>query len=64
MSPTECSSEGFKETSSTAFGPPFDDADADIILRSSDQVDFHVYRVLLSKSSPFFKSIFSLPQPD
>ena len=49
---------------STHFGPPFDDADADTTLRSSDQVDFHVYRVILSKSSTFFKSMFSLPQPD
>jgi hypothetical protein len=56
---------GLKESSSsTPFGPPFDDADADVILQSSDQVDFHVYRIILSKSSPFFKSMFSLPQPD
>ncbi|KAH9169858.1 hypothetical protein EDB89DRAFT_2230994 [Lactarius sanguifluus] len=50
--------------SSTAFGPPFDHADADTILRSSDQVDFPVYRVILSASSSFFKSMFSLPQPE
>jgi BTB/POZ domain len=56
---TECP----KDTSPTAFGPPFDDPDADIILRSSDQVDFHVYRVILSKASPVFKDMFSLPQP-
>ena len=49
--------------SSTAFGPPFDHANADTTLRSSDKVDFHVYRVMLSISSPFFKSMFSLPQP-
>ncbi|KAI0255963.1 hypothetical protein BJV78DRAFT_1113987, partial [Lactifluus subvellereus] len=42
---------------------PFDDADADIILRSSDQVNFHVYKVILSVASPFFKDMFSLPQP-
>ena len=47
-----------------AFGTPFDHDDADAILRSSDQVDFHVYKVILSASSPFFKSMFSLPQPD
>ncbi|KAF8267378.1 hypothetical protein EI94DRAFT_1683830 [Lactarius quietus] len=47
----------------TAFGPPFDHADADIILQSSDQVDFHVFKDILSVSSPFFKSMFSLPQP-
>ena len=49
--------------STTAFGPPFDDTDADIILRSSDQVKFMVYKVILSKASPVFKTMFSLPQP-
>jgi hypothetical protein len=50
---------------STTFGPPFDHDDADIILRSSDRVDFHVYQAILSISSPFFKSMFSLlPQPN
>ncbi|KAH9995446.1 hypothetical protein BJV74DRAFT_830146 [Russula compacta] len=52
-----------QNTATTAFGPPFDDADADIILRSSDQVEFMVYKVILSKASPFFKTMFSLPQP-
>ncbi|KAH9074710.1 hypothetical protein EDB83DRAFT_2352864 [Lactarius deliciosus] len=64
MVSSKCSSMGSNETSSTPFGPPFDDTDADTILRSSDQVDFYVYRIILSKSSPFFKSMFSLPQPD
>ena len=50
--------------SNTAYGPPFDDPDADIILRSSDRVDFMVYKLILSKASPFFKTMFSLPQPD
>ena len=50
-------------TASTTFGSPFDDPDADIILRSSDQVDFMVYKVILSKASPVFKTMFSLPQP-
>ena len=49
--------------SPSAFGPPFDDNDADIILRSSDQVEFLVYKVILSKASPVFKTMFSLPQP-
>jgi len=47
----------------TTFGPPFNDTDADIILRSSDRVDFIVYKVILSKASPVFKTMFSLPQP-
>ncbi|KAI9441080.1 hypothetical protein BJY52DRAFT_1320684 [Lactarius psammicola] len=50
--------------SSSTFGPPFDHADANTILRSSDRVDFPVFRDILSTSSPFFKSMFSLPQPD
>ncbi len=37
--------------------------DADIILRSSDQVTFRVHKSLLVLSSPFFKDLLSLPQP-
>jgi hypothetical protein len=36
---------------------------ADITLRSSDSVDFHVHRSVLVASSPFFRDMFSLPQP-
>lgn len=43
--------------------PPFDNHDADIILRSSDLVDFRVYKVILSLVSPFFRSMFTLPGP-
>ena len=35
----------------------------DIILRSSDSVDFHINRSVLVASSPFFRDMFSLPQP-
>ncbi|KAI0061891.1 hypothetical protein BV25DRAFT_1886139, partial [Artomyces pyxidatus] len=47
----------------TYFGAPFDDADADIILRSSDLVDFRTHKIILAKSSPFFRAMLSLPQP-
>jgi hypothetical protein len=43
-----------------AFGNP---GASDITLRSSDNVDFHVYKVILSLTSPVFKDMFSLPQP-
>ncbi|KAF7965576.1 hypothetical protein HWV62_42842 [Athelia sp. TMB] len=43
--------------------PPFDDDNADVILRSSDNIDFKVFKLLLSMGSPFFKDMFSLPQP-
>ncbi|THH08866.1 hypothetical protein EW145_g2425 [Phellinidium pouzarii] len=43
---------------------PFDSLDdTDIILRTSDAVDFRVMKVILSLSSPIFKYMFSLPQP-
>ncbi|ETW80404.1 hypothetical protein HETIRDRAFT_320663 [Heterobasidion irregulare TC 32-1] len=40
---------------------PFADADADIVLRSSDNVDFHVHRLILSKASPVFSDILTIP---
>jgi hypothetical protein len=44
--------------------PPFDAqcADADVILRSSDNVDFRVVRAFLSFSSQAFKDLFALPR--
>jgi hypothetical protein len=36
---------------------------ADIILQSSDLVNFRVHRLVLVTSSPFFRDMFSLPQP-
>ncbi|KAI6023597.1 hypothetical protein PISMIDRAFT_18795 [Pisolithus microcarpus 441] len=43
--------------------PPFDHAKADVILRSSDGVDFRVFELFLSLASPFFETLFDLPQP-
>lgn len=42
---------------------PFDDEGADIIFLSSDNVQFHVYKLLLSLASSVFASMFTLPQP-
>ncbi|THH03867.1 hypothetical protein EW146_g10326 [Bondarzewia mesenterica] len=42
-------------------GPPFDDLDADIIIRSSDGVDFLLYGIILAKASKVFKDMFSTP---
>src|SRR5258708_15036763 len=36
---------------------------ADIVLQSSDLVDFRVHKSALVASSPFFDDMFSLPQP-
>jgi hypothetical protein len=46
----------------TDAGAPFDNPDADVILRSYDNVDFRVFKLLMSLASPFFRDIFALPQ--
>ena len=52
------------ELSKSGHAPsPFDEADADVILRSSDHVDFRVHKVILSLASPVFKDIFNMSQP-
>ncbi|KAI6101550.1 hypothetical protein EV401DRAFT_792944 [Pisolithus croceorrhizus] len=42
---------------------PFDHVKADVILRSSDDIDFRVFKSFLSLASPFFETLFDLPQP-
>ena len=37
--------------------------DANVILRSSDQVNFRVHKSVLATLSPFFEDLLSLPQP-
>ncbi|KAI0690283.1 hypothetical protein C8T65DRAFT_817378 [Cerioporus squamosus] len=43
--------------------PPFDDEDADIIFRSSDGVDFRLYKVIVSKLSPILRDMLAAPPP-
>ncbi|EGN96994.1 hypothetical protein SERLA73DRAFT_57941 [Serpula lacrymans var. lacrymans S7.3] len=42
---------------------PFNTAKADIVIRSSDNVYFRVFRCLLALASPFFDAMFDLPRP-
>ncbi|KIJ65518.1 hypothetical protein HYDPIDRAFT_39453 [Hydnomerulius pinastri MD-312] len=42
---------------------PFDHAKADIILRSSDNINFRIFKLFLSLASPFFETLFDIPQP-
>jgi BTB/POZ domain len=42
---------------------PFEVPDANLIIRSSDNIDFRVHKSLLAMASPFFKDLLSLPQP-
>lgn len=48
---------------STCASSPFDHPKADIILRSSDGVDFRVFKLFLTLASPFFETMFEPPQP-
>jgi len=41
---------------------PFDRTNADVILHTSDDVEFRVHRIILSMASSFFDTMFSLPQ--
>jgi hypothetical protein len=52
------------QTNSIASLPaPLDLPDANLIIRSSDLVDFRVHKSVLAMASPFFKDLLSLPQP-
>ncbi|EMD39269.1 hypothetical protein CERSUDRAFT_122690 [Gelatoporia subvermispora B] len=44
------------------FAHPFTKSSADVIIRSSDGVDFRVHRIVLAEASPVFEGMFSLPQ--
>lgn len=46
----------------TCASAPFDHAQADVILRSADGVEFRVFKLFLSLASPFFETLFGLPQ--
>ncbi|PSR70421.1 hypothetical protein PHLCEN_2v13672 [Hermanssonia centrifuga] len=42
---------------------PFDQLEADTVLRTSDTVDFYVHKSILMVASSVFETMFSLPQP-
>ncbi|KAL5531309.1 hypothetical protein ACEPAG_4186 [Sanghuangporus baumii] len=43
---------------------PFLPPDGDVVLRSADGHEFYVAKNILTIASPFFRSMFSLPQPE
>jgi hypothetical protein len=57
--------EDFEAQINTTTSPPvtFDASDTNLIIRSSDCVDFRVHKSALAMASPFFKDLLSLPQP-
>ncbi|KLO11516.1 hypothetical protein SCHPADRAFT_998843 [Schizopora paradoxa] len=42
---------------------PFVGPEGDTILRSIDGINFYIFRTILEVASPFFRTLFSLPQP-
>lgn len=48
-------------TTTTTAQHPFDDEGGDVVIRSADNVDFFVHKLVLSLASPFFHDMFSLP---
>ncbi|KAF7793997.1 hypothetical protein EIP86_005123 [Pleurotus ostreatoroseus] len=42
--------------------PPFDDDDADVIIKSSDGHEYRLHKAILGKASQIFKDMFRLPQ--
>lgn len=42
---------------------PFDKTNADIVLRSCDNVHFYLHKLILGLASPVFETMFTLPQP-
>ena len=51
------------QINSTTSSDTFDIPDANLIIRSSDLVNFRVHKPVLAMASPFFKDLLSLPQP-
>jgi hypothetical protein len=49
-------------TTTVDAAPPFNRSSADLVIRSVDGVDFRVHKCILAEASPFFDSMFSLPQ--
>ncbi|KAK0489215.1 hypothetical protein IW261DRAFT_1557706 [Armillaria novae-zelandiae] len=50
------------DATTTTASFPFNDTSADLILRSSDRVHFHVHKPLLSLASPVFRDMFGIGQ--
>ena len=50
-------------STNTTIATLFNDHRADVVLRTSDLVDFRIHTLVLSLVSPVFDSMFSLPQP-
>ncbi|KAK0243824.1 hypothetical protein EDD85DRAFT_175915 [Armillaria nabsnona] len=63
--PYKFASDDMNDNYDSVASHPFDDTStaSDVILVSSDKVAFHTHKSILSLASPFFKDMFTLPQP-
>lgn len=52
-----------EDNASSPSASPFDHPDADIIIRSADGGEFRVFKIDLTRASPVFKDLLSIPQP-
>lgn len=62
LHPTVVSENDSQEETITNAKAPFDSPDAELIIRSSDTVDFRVFKCYLSLVSSVFKDMLALPQ--
>ena len=60
---TNVAGTSLKTTPTRKAPPPFDKGDADFIIRSCDNVDFYVFRAVLTLASTVFEEMFRIPQP-
>ncbi|KAJ7057599.1 hypothetical protein C8F01DRAFT_1306381 [Mycena amicta] len=61
LQPPFALSDELREAESDEVGCSY--TEADIILRTSDGVDFRAHKLVLALASPFFRTMFRLPQP-
>ncbi|KAI0798474.1 hypothetical protein BC629DRAFT_1500088, partial [Irpex lacteus] len=55
---------GVVKSQKIRFVAPFNEDDADVIIRSKDNLHFRVHKLFLMKASPVFEGMFSLPSGD
>ena len=63
MSPKKTSTAATDSTADVPVSTDFCADDADVIIRAAGTLDFRVHKTILSLVSPFFKDMFTLPQP-
>ena len=63
MTPKKFNTVTTEPTADVPLSTDFCADDADLIIRAAGTLDFRVHKLILSLASPFFKDMFTLPQP-